>query len=472
MQTLKVVTFGHARSPWMESLDGKEVVWHAASARELFFYLLSFPDGRSKGDVAVALWPAEEGDNAASSNRFRVALHRLRAALENPVAVVKEYERYRLSPEVLAASDVFALQAALHDAQLADAAPAQGVQAVRAALQRAVNLYGGESLPDVPSDWATTAREEYKVSYVQAMLELSMLHCEAAECDLAIRHLAQALRADPLIGENYHQDLMACLASVESKYAAVEHYRRFLKYLRDDLTDTPMLETSALAERLKAGELMCPHQIGAHAPCARHLAQHVTGATLLDFELDGREVHDSLGRAQLGLQLAKALQPAETLDEVAHLTLKALGAALKLESLFIFLIDESVLRINRVWGEIPPELHPLLEIGSLPLDAVPLCRETVQTRVAHYAENIAHLVTAESETNPTSAGAVPIIGQAGTLEAVLAVSRPPGVGPWTPHGQAMLTQAARTLGFTLREDALYVCVSNSHGKGRPPVTGP
>ena len=56
--------------------------------------------------------------------------------------------------------------------------------------------------------------------HVQATLELSMLHCEAAECDLAIRHLAQALRADPLIGENYHQDLMACLANVESKYAA------------------------------------------------------------------------------------------------------------------------------------------------------------------------------------------------------------------------------------------------------------
>ena len=468
MPTLKIVTLGQTRV----TLDGAEIVWHASSARDLFFYLLSFPDGRSQRDVALALWPDEENENAASSNRFRVALHRLRAALGTTETVVKEYERYRLSPEVLASSDVFAMQAALHDAQTIGSGLVSGAQATREALQQAVNLYSGEYLPDVRTDWASAAREEYKASYVQATLELSMLHCEAAECDLAIRHLAQALRADPLIGENYHQDLMACLANVESKYAAIEHYRRFIKYLRIDLADTPMLETTALAERLKEGDFTCPHQIGSYAPCARYLAQRAAGATLLAFEPEGTEVHDSLERAQLGLKLANALQPAETLDEVAHLTLEALGGAMKLESLFIFLVDEGVLRINRVWGEIPPEFHPLLEIGALPLDVVPLCRQAVQTGEAQYAENIAHLLATEPGTNLTSAGAVPIVGQTGTLEAVLTVSRPPSLGSWTQHEQALLAQAAQTLGFTLRQDALYVGVPGPGTRGGAPVTGP
>ncbi|AZI44241.1 GAF domain-containing protein [Deinococcus psychrotolerans] len=467
MPTLKIVTFGHTRV----TIDGQDIVWHASSARDLFFYLLSFPDGRSQRDVAQALWPDEENENAASSNRFRVALHRVRTALGKTESVFKDYERYRLSPEVLATSDVFAMQVALHEAQLAGTGLPSGTQATREALQRAADLYGGEYLTEVRTDWADTVREEYKASYVRATLELSMLHCEAAECELAIRHLAQALRADPLIGENYHQDLMACLASVESKYAAVEHYRRFIKYLRSDLADTPMLETTALAERLKESDFTCPHQIGSHAPCARHLAQRAVGATLLSFEPDGSEVHDSLERAQLGLKLADALQPAGTLDEVAHLTLEALGAALKLESLFIFLVDFGVLRINRVWGEIPPELHPLLELGALPLDAVALCRQVVQTGEAQYAENISLLLTAEPETKPTAAGAVPIVGQSGTLEAVLAVSRPPHVGTWTVHEQALLTQAARTLGFTLRQDALYIGVPNSGRRESLPVTG-
>jgi hypothetical protein len=67
---------------------------------------------------------------------------------------------------------------------------------------------------------------------------------------------------------------------------------------------------------------------------------------------------------------------------------------------------------------------------------------------------------------------VPIFGQTGSLEAVLAVSRPPQVGAWRMHEQALLTQAARTLGFTLRKDVLYVGIPNSAKKGSVSVTGP
>ncbi|WP_202630567.1 bacterial transcriptional activator domain-containing protein, partial [Deinococcus alpinitundrae] len=194
-------------------------------------------------------------------------------------------------------------------------------------------------------DWARTAREEYKSSYVRAMLELSKLHYDAGESNLAIWHLTQALRTDPLIGENHHQDLMVRLASVESHYAAVEHYRRFVKYLQDDFADTPMWETTALAERLKAGEEVSADQVGTHSPNVRDLAERAAGALPLDLGLDGNEVHGPLGRAQLGLKLADALHPAVTLDEVAHLTLEALGASMHLESLFIFLVDRGVLRV-------------------------------------------------------------------------------------------------------------------------------
>jgi DNA-binding SARP family transcriptional activator len=466
MSTLKIVMLGQTQV----TLDGRDIVWHAASARELFFYLHTFPDGRSKDNVVLALWPDEDNTTAASSNRFRVALHRMRAALETPDPVIKEYERFRLSSEILATSDVFAMQSALQQAQIAGSSSAHGAQVSRDALQRAVDLYGGEYLPDVRADWVSTARQEYKGSYVRALLELSKLHYHAGEGDLAIQRLTQALQTDPLIGENYHQDLMIRLADVESHYAAVEHYRRFVKFLRDDFADTPMRETTALAERLKGGEEVSADQIGTHTSSARHLAERVTDAALREFDPDGVE-HGALELAQMGLRLADALQPAVTLDEVAHLTLEALGASMKLESLFIFLVDRGVLRVSRVWGEIPPELHPLLELGSLPLDAVPLCRQAVQTGEAQYAENIAHLLAAGPETNPTSAGAVPIVGQTGTPEAVLAVTRPPRVGMWRTHEQALLTQAARTLGFTLRKDALYVGVADSGGKGGTPVTG-
>ena len=87
MPTLKIVTLGQTRV----TLDGHDIVWHAASAHDLFLYLLSFPDGRSQRDAVLALWPEEEHDNPASSNRFRVALHRVRAALGKTESVFIEY---------------------------------------------------------------------------------------------------------------------------------------------------------------------------------------------------------------------------------------------------------------------------------------------------------------------------------------------------------------------------------------------
>ena len=487
VHTLSITTFGQTRV----RLGDQDVAWHAVSAQNLFYFLLSYPEGRTQTDIVAALWPDEEGESAASSNRFRVALHRVRAALGDQESVVKAFGRFRLSRAALAASDVYALHAALHDAEIA-----QGTAARQVALRRAVELYSGEYLSDHRADWAITARSEHKASYVRATLELSMLHCEAAECDLATWHLAQALRADPLIGENYHQDLMACLASVESKYAAVEHYRRFIAYLRDDLDDTPMQETTALAERLKGGELICPHQIGNHAPCTRHLAARLAGgaafpvrgpttAELVPLEPDGAGVHAELERVQLALKLAELLQGALSLGDVAHLTLQALGTALDLEYLFLFLVDDGVLRVSRIWGEAPPDHRTLLERGQMPLEAVPLVRQALVAAQAQYLDQAQCPGQAQDSgqaqdldyepgrapdfsdgAGPRKAtGAVPILGPGSasqgeegtmnsTVEAVMSLSRRSRPGGWTARERLLLAQAGRTLSFTLDRSAL------------------
>lgn len=80
--------------------------------------------------------------------------------------------------------------------------------------------------------------------------------------------LEAALELDPLIGEDHDQQLMLCLSTVRGKYAAVEHYRRYASFLRSDLGDTPMLETTALAGRIK----------NSVAPCTCPNAQPTTSA--------------------------------------------------------------------------------------------------------------------------------------------------------------------------------------------------
>jgi DNA-binding SARP family transcriptional activator len=223
--------------------------WHAQGAKSLLLLLLSLPEGASKERIMEMLWAV--APDPASNNRFRVTVHRLRATLGWHDAIVEQHGRYRLASEVLAASDVFAFYQALEQAE-----HGQDNSAKLASYQRALGIYG-EYLPEEDGEWAILAREEHKSAYVRACLELSLIHCDHQSCEAAVGALVRALKADPYIGENYHQKLMTCLTVVEDKYAAIEHYRRFLGFLRSEIGDTPMDETRDLAEQIKIGRVIC-----------------------------------------------------------------------------------------------------------------------------------------------------------------------------------------------------------------------
>lgn len=243
---LQILTLGTAEV----LVDGQPAVWHAASAQELLFYLLSFPEGRSQNEILRDLWNLSP--DAASTNRLRVTVHRLRAALGRPDALGIAYGRYHLAPAVVQASDVHALYRALHTAEHADA-PTERLRA----FEMVEALYTGEYLPGVQTEWAQSAREEHRAAYVQACVERSALHCDRLDCHLAVAALTQAVQADPYIGEHHHQKVMTCLSVVAGPYAAVAHYRRFMRFLRHDLNDAPLPETAELAERVKRGESIC-----------------------------------------------------------------------------------------------------------------------------------------------------------------------------------------------------------------------
>ena len=258
-RTLEVFSLGRAEV----RIDGLPADWHAQAARELFFYLLSKPEGASKEQVLERLWGLEV--NSSASNRFRVTVHRVRAALGRNDAIIENLGRYRLSTGVLEQTDLHRFYSLLERANRATE------HAVRLAFyQQALSAYSGEYLPSENGDGVFEAREEHKAAYVRASLEVSLLHCDHGSCDAAVGALVRALRADPFIGENYHQKLMTCLSVVEGKYAAIEHYRRFIGFLRSELSDSPMTETRDLAERIKGGESICKREFGKDAPMTRN----------------------------------------------------------------------------------------------------------------------------------------------------------------------------------------------------------
>ncbi|MBO1436185.1 BTAD domain-containing putative transcriptional regulator [Meiothermus sp. CFH 77666] len=231
---------------------GRPAVWHAHTAEELFFYLLSYPEGRSKGEILETLWGLDP--DPIANNRFRVTVFRIRTALGNPAAILEDHGRYRLAEEILHSTDLYDFYQAL----------AEGQRATHEALRlesylRAISLYRGDYLPGYSTNWVSQAREEHKAAYVQALLEVALIHYDREDWRATALYLERALKTDPYIGENYHQRLMWCLAASGDRFGAIEHYRRFVKFLHEELGDTPMPETQALAEHIKQGEPIAPY---------------------------------------------------------------------------------------------------------------------------------------------------------------------------------------------------------------------
>ncbi len=243
---------------------GRPAIWHAHTAEELFFYLLSYPEGRSKAEILETLWGLDP--DPVANNRFRVTLFRVRTALQNPAAVQEDHGRYRLSETILRSSDLYSFYQALAEGQRASCDTAR-----LEAYQKAIALYQGDYLPGFANNWVSEAREEHRTAYIQALLEVALIYYDRSDWRQAALYLQQALKKDPYLGENYHQRLMWCLAAAGDSYGAIEHYRRFTKFLREELGDTPMPETQALAECIKQNQPLLPY----HNPSSSSLTGHV-----------------------------------------------------------------------------------------------------------------------------------------------------------------------------------------------------
>ncbi len=243
---MKILTLGQAQV----LVHGQPVRWHSDSARALFFYLLSHPNGKSREEIIDAIWNSEP--SVATNNRFRVTMCRLRNALGWRESIAESHSRYQLGQVVLEASDTHKFHVLLVRAEHANT-PALKLEG----YQQALALYIGDYLPLEISSWVLKIRNEHNAAFAQAKIAVALLHCNQGMCQTSVEVLATALKNDPLLGENHHQKLMSCLSVVEGKFAAIEHYRRFVAFLDTEIKDTPMSETIVLAERIKSGERIC-----------------------------------------------------------------------------------------------------------------------------------------------------------------------------------------------------------------------
>jgi predicted ATPase/DNA-binding SARP family transcriptional activator/DNA-binding CsgD family transcriptional regulator len=218
--------------------------------RRLLALIALAPDHRlHREQVVEALWP--DSDLADAGNVLNRTLYTARRVLEpdltpgRPSAYVQVHDDVLIltSPQRLWI-DVDAFKAAATMARRAR---------TPAAYHAALNLYGGELLPDDRyEDWAASPREELRDQYLARLLETAHLHEERGELEEAVQTLGRALAQEPA-QEEAHVDLMRLYARQGRQDAALRQYERLAEALQRELYATPTVASRRLRDQIAAG---------------------------------------------------------------------------------------------------------------------------------------------------------------------------------------------------------------------------
>jgi DNA-binding SARP family transcriptional activator len=224
--------------------------WGSRKPRELLQVLLSRRGQRvPRGVLTQTLWPEETGNRVA--NRLSGAISVLRGVLDpdkvhpsdhfvvaDPAAVWLDRTHLDI--------DLVRFHEAVTAARAALAADEEGAEAV---MERAVALYAGEFLADVPyDDWTTSAREEARAVHMGALRTLFGLAITRGDHDAAIRWALRLLTEDPYDEDAYRQLIGVCSAAGRHGEAQ-RHYRTYVAQMRRlDVTPMPFPGVSGLSD--------------------------------------------------------------------------------------------------------------------------------------------------------------------------------------------------------------------------------
>ena len=246
--SLHIFALGRARVE-KEGLPLESQDW-IQKPRELLYFLLSHPEGRTKEQVGLALWPEASTSRLRSS--FHDALYRLRRSLGGKEWVSFEKGRYRFGRSLPYSYDVEAFEKDIAEARrLSVEAPERAILH----LQAAAALYGGDFLEDlaVEGEWAMERQDELRRAHGGALLLLGELLSSRGRHADAEETYRKAISHDRF-SEEAHRGLMRSQAALGEPGGALRHYEELAKLLQEQLGASPAPKTLALYERLRAGE--------------------------------------------------------------------------------------------------------------------------------------------------------------------------------------------------------------------------
>lgn len=117
-------------------------------------------------------------------------------------------------------------------------------------LQKAVNLYTGDLLPEIYDEWVLSERELRRGQYLSALETLSAHHAAQGKLQQALLHTRRLILTEPL-HEPAHQSYLRLLGRMGRFGEALAHYEYLHHLLRSELDSEPVAETRAIMQSLE-----------------------------------------------------------------------------------------------------------------------------------------------------------------------------------------------------------------------------
>ncbi|HEY9624681.1 MAG TPA: BTAD domain-containing putative transcriptional regulator [Crinalium sp.] len=143
----------------------------------------------------------------------------------------------------------FTLDVADFEASLKTASQTADPNVARPALEKALELYRGDLLPDCDDEWILPERERLQRSHANALVQLITLLETQQDYRVALGYTQQLMRLDPL-NETTYSLLMRLHWQSGDRANALQTYHRCMTLLREELGVDPSPATRRLYEQV------------------------------------------------------------------------------------------------------------------------------------------------------------------------------------------------------------------------------
>lgn len=225
-------------------INGKVIgnsAWQTQTARDLFFLLLTHPEGLTKETIGLIFWPDASPDDVRF--RFKNTVYRVRkAAGKETISLHDDYYQfnYNLDYEYDVEDFLKKIEAAQNDNT-----PETKIELLKNAIQQ----YKGAYLPELEETWVIPEREHLQQLYNEAAIQLAELYTQQGQYQSALDECTKILAEDGSI-EAAHRIAMRVHAAMGNSALVARQYERCVQILANEIGVSPSSQTQALYQTL------------------------------------------------------------------------------------------------------------------------------------------------------------------------------------------------------------------------------